>query len=108
MAKRKKKPYVVKKYPMGMSIYGGVRFPFQFNMNYELQWSDGSTTVQRGNSVRTVPFFQDLNGTKAQKKVAGETFRPELGTILNAAKILFAALENACFEVDGMLGPTRQ
>jgi hypothetical protein len=67
---------------------------------YGVDWSDGSYTTEQGHTVRTLPGFEHLNGTKQEKAWAKKNLRPDLYEIIIALGVLVAPIEKACLNLD--------
>jgi hypothetical protein len=86
--------------PVGIQILYSHRCPAMAFQLYEVLYSDGSSDVRRGQNLRTIHGFQDLNGTKAQKKKAAKSLRVDFEAPLIAAHILLERVSDALWDLD--------
>lgn len=77
--------------------------PPSAHLVYRVDWDDGTTSTERGLSIKTLMTSEHLNGTRAQRKKAQENLRPHLFEVLHALAILIAPVEDACFRLDDRL-----
>jgi hypothetical protein len=50
-----KKPRIVGRTDIGIAVYGGTTYPLGAHLIYRLDWSDGTSTIDRGLTVGTMP-----------------------------------------------------
>lgn len=98
MSKRAKKR-ALRRTPIGIKVLVG-KAPPSAHLIYRVEWSDGTTSTERGLSIRTVLGYEHLNGTKAQREKAQENLKPHFFEILTALGTLIAPVEEACFSLD--------
>jgi hypothetical protein len=98
MAKKTKKKEI-RRHPVGINILWGKSGVSAYQL-YDISYDDGSCGIERGQSVRTLPGFEDMNGTKAQIKEASRSLRPDLEAAMQAAHILLARIGDACWDLD--------
>ena len=92
-----KKNKLIERKFLGINVlFGGSAFP-QVYAFYEEFYSDGSTRVFRGSSIRSVPTIEDCENES-------QSFRPELVATIEAAAALNRSLSNACLDLDSKLG----
>ena len=91
MAKRKRE---VRRQPIGMSVAHCMgRASACAHLIYRVDWSDGTTTTERG---ATVWGHGVISGNE-------ECCRPDLDASLRALDILYECVENVCLHVDESL-----
>lgn len=95
----KKKPKVVDRQVIGFNVLTG-RAPPSAHLIYRVSWSDGTVTDERGQSLRTLPGFEHINGTKKQKAAAQKNLRVDLFEVLQAIALLLEPVKRACLALD--------
>lgn len=86
--------------PAGIQILYNLRGGPSAYQLYETVYADGTTIIVRGSSLRTLPGFQDLNGTKKQKEEAQRSLRCDLEPAMLACHTLLERIGNACWDLD--------
>jgi len=97
----KKPRRVLQRRVIGISVLTG-RAPPSAHLIYEVTRDDGTAKPEIGRTLRTIPGFEHLNGTKKQKKAALKNLREDLHENLLAAAILLQPVENACLTLDNV------
>ena len=84
---------------MNMGKHGGV-YAYQL---YEIAFIKGREVVfeiRRGDSLRVMHNFNDLNGTREDRKRSLTTFHPDLEPALRACAVLMEGISNRCWDMD--------
>lgn len=89
-----KKPHIVKRVDVGIAVYGGTNYPIGAHLIYRLDWSDGTSTMDRGNTV----------GTMAGQ---AHSVRPDLQPHMLAISALIGPIREACWALDAPSKPAR-
>jgi hypothetical protein len=97
MAKKQRKE--IQRYPAGINIVWG-KTPIYAYQIYDITYDDGSRGIERGKSIRTLPGYEDFNGTAAEKKRASLSLRCDLDYAMRAAHALHEAIGAACWQLD--------
>ena len=89
--KRKKE---LRRIDVGFQIIGGVNSPIGAFIYYQVDWSDGTTSIERGRAVHTMPGILPV-GTKLPEDVI-----PHLASHMRAIQALLDPIRQACFRLD--------
>lgn len=88
MAKPKKPaPHIVRCVDVGVAITGGTMYPVGAHLLYRLDWSDGTSTVERGATIGT------MDGQ-------AHVVRPDLQPHMLAISALLPPIREACWAAD--------
>lgn len=93
--------------PLGPRVSGGGHSIPSVVMAYEVTVEEDGEFVrliEYGTTIRSLPTFEALNGTKAQKERAWEATRADLVPQIEAAATLLASLERECLSLDEKRG----
>jgi hypothetical protein len=103
--KRQPPKRVVQRRYVGMYVtVGGKALP-QAHALYREVLNDGTVALRRGNTLRTVQGFLQLNArSRKDKKRAAEEYRPDMYITITAAAVLFDAIQVACLALDAERG----
>jgi len=82
-----KKPHVINRVDIGIAVYGGTTYPLGAHLIYRLDWSDGTSTIDRGLTVGTMPG-------------QAHSVRPDLQPHMAAISALVAPIREACWALD--------
>lgn len=99
---KKRKPKELQRRPVGINILWGKAGVSAYQL-YDITYQDEKSIycrIERGQSLRTMPGFEDMNGTPAQIKVAGRSLRWDLAPAMQACHTLMKAIGNACWRLD--------
>lgn len=91
--------------PIGISIVVG-RAPISAYQLYEIMFKSGKIGYARGNTIRTMKGFEDINGQPT--KWSKTTLREDLYVPMLAAQPLFEAIGTAAWHIDDELRPFGQ
>lgn len=84
----------LKRVDVGIAIFGGTTAPYGAYQLYRIDWSDGTSSIERGRSLYSLPGSMPV-GSKMPKEV-----RTDLGTHMAAASILIGPIKTALWELD--------
>jgi len=90
----RKKKEELRRVIVGFAIIGGVSAPFGAFLWYRIDWSDGTASVERGNTVFSLPGMLPV-GSKMPPDV-----RPDLGAMMSAVHTLMDPIQSACYRLD--------
>ena len=91
---RKKEPKEFQRTVVGFQLLGGTNAPHSFYLLYRVDFDDGSTKTERGNSVYALPGILK-RGEKVPMNV-----RTDLGSHMRALQALLEPLVAACTRLD--------
>lgn len=104
MTKRTKPLKVINRRIIGVTcLHSNMMAPSAY-LKYEVTYSDFSTRVESGRSIRTVQGTEHMNGTAAEKKRALRNYRPDLFTLIEVAERINADIQAACVALDEQYG----
>lgn len=105
--------------PIGINVVmstgkGGGLYAYQlYESAYRVKrkgkkYDDINWEVRRGDNLRVMHGFQDLNGTDAEKKECARTLHPHMEPALRASAILLERVGNLCWDFDQPRKPKKR
>lgn len=93
-SKKPAKKKEISRVNVGIHVFGGTVAPHAACQLYRIEWSDGTSTIERGRSVTSLPGALPV-GAKLPPDV-----RPDLQPHMQAAQILLERIGEACWDLD--------